>query len=241
MKIKKRKAESENHERWVVSYADFVTLLFAFFVILYATSEQNTEKGKKFEDSVNKYLVKVGMMSSGKESVQTQVSQDSPIAAPLKKYKRNNSAAKGLQNKIETYFEDVFNENELEKILQDISGEEVGVKISFKSQSLFKKNSYEFVPASKKSLNKLGELFNKIKYRVFVEGHTGPVPDSWSLSAMRAVKLVELFTKKYGIDKQRIAAVSYGASRPIFPISSEQSEGNNRIDFLILTEDINYQ
>ena len=53
---RKKHEEHENHERWLVSYADFITLLFAFFVVLYATSTQNIEKEKKFEDSIRQEM-----------------------------------------------------------------------------------------------------------------------------------------------------------------------------------------
>ena len=198
---KKRKVEEESHERWVVSYADFLTLMFAFFVILYATSEQNTEKGKKFEDSMNKYLVKVGVVGIGgvKPTVNQAQQQNSTIEAPLKKYKKG-SGGKNVQGQIETYFEESFNETELEKLIQDISGEDVGVRISFRSQSLFQKNTNDLLPTANKSLEKVGKLLDSLKYRVFIEGHTDYQNNSWSLAANRSVRLADYFNRVIGIE-----------------------------------------
>ena len=60
MKRQRRLETEENSERWVVSYADFMTLLLAFFVVLFATSQRDADKSKKFEESVKKYLMNFG-------------------------------------------------------------------------------------------------------------------------------------------------------------------------------------
>src|SRR5690606_19888767 len=65
MRRRRESEEPENHERWLVSYADFITLLFAFFVVMYATSSANEEKQKEFEDSIKVNLHLAGSAGSG--------------------------------------------------------------------------------------------------------------------------------------------------------------------------------
>lgn len=231
---KKPHYEEENNERWLISYADFITLLFAFFVVLYATSEQNSEKEKKFEESVRKYLVKLGFESE-KKTVNDQRNYDSPIESPINKYKKQNEKNSLVQNKIEVYLENNLNDKDINKIVQDITNSEVGVRLSLNSSSFFEEKSDRFHKDASNNLSKLGQLLELIGYRVYVEGHSVSANDDWQLSANRAIRLVKYFTDEYKIESSRLAAISYGSSRSI---SNSESLENERVDFLILTEDI---
>ncbi len=237
---KKRKAEdNHNHDRWMVSYADFVTLLFAFFVVLYATSEQNTEKGKQFEDSVKKYLIKVGFLGPSKESLNQELEQNAPIEAPLKKYKQQTSDS-SQQIRIESYIEKKFDQNDIERIIQDISEEEHGTKISIRASEFFNPGSSK-VSSRSSTLAKLGRIMQELNYRVHIEGHSFGSENDWKMAADRAAALTLHFEKKYKISRSRLAATSYGASKPILPVTHENFDRNNRIDFLILTDDTTYR
>ena len=241
MRRKKKSNEDENHERWLVSYADLVTLLFAFFVVMFATSEQNTEKGKKFEESVKKYLVKVGIGMPGKKTINKEDINTSPIEAPLKKHNKTNPKAAQLMSRVENYLEKSFNEKDIEDIIQDISGEDVGLRITFKASSLFQKNSNRISSSGISSLIKLGDLFRKIQYRVYIESHTEKIRNSWELAAGRGTSLVEYFIGEHKISPSRIAAISYGSSRPVKHSEEKYSSiSNDRVDFLIITEDLGF-
>ncbi|MCB0357506.1 MAG: OmpA family protein [Bdellovibrionales bacterium] len=239
MRTKKKNIEVENHERWLVSYADFITLLFAFFVVLFATSEQNTEKSKKFEESVNKYLIKLSAGSLNKKSINNEELKNTPIDSPLKKHNKTNSQLNNLQVNVENYIEKNFAEREIDRIIQDISEEDIGLRVTFRASSLFERNSKSFKKSAIKYLVKLGELFKKINYRVYIESHSNETTDAWELTAGRGTNLVEYFINQHDISPARIAAISYGNSRPILS-SNKYAKGstNNRVDFLILTEDI---
>ena len=208
MRRKKRRQEEENHERWLVSYADYITLLFAFFVVLYATSEQNTEKGKKFEESVKKYLVKVGLGATDKKTIDGEETKDSPIQTPINKNNKSNPQALKLKNRVEYYLEENFSERQINEIIQDIANEDVGLRITIKSNSLFDKNSAHLNKWSQTYLNKLGKLFERIQYRIFIESHTEDVDNSWELSAKRGTSLINYFMNEHDLDPSKVAAIS---------------------------------
>ncbi|MCB9025686.1 MAG: OmpA family protein [Bdellovibrionaceae bacterium] len=236
---KNKKKEEDNHDRWLVSYADYITLLFAFFVILFATSERNTDKGKQFEQSVKKYLIKIGAVGVEQKNLNKDNLHNSPIESPIKKHDKTDEKTSQLQSKVEAYLERTFQDKEIEEIIQDISAEEVGVRVTFKAETLFSEESDAFKSSAQRNLNKLGELFKKLEYRVYIENHTYPMKNDWQLTANRSTKLAQFFIDNYSISPSRIAAISYGASRPVIPIGSKnKSATNDRVDFLILTEDI---
>jgi len=234
---RKRKIEdeSQNHERWMVSYADFVTLLFAFFVVMYAVSEQNSEKGKKLEDSVKKYLVKVGAMGGSKETINEQEDKDSPIEAPLRKYKRNqgenSNSAKG---KIETIIESQFTSAEIEKVISDISNEENGIKIIKRSEVFFETNrKIKYSPV----LQKLSQIIKDVPYRVQVESHAFGGRDNWGESSYRSSEIVKHFIKNYKIPPAKFTSVANGDAIPFLPDTQENLNQNNRLEFVFLPED----
>ena len=118
MRRRRRSDEgNDSHERWLVSYADFITLLFAFFVVLYATSEQDDNKSKKFEESVKKYLLKIGSALGGQGSIINTGSKNrDPIAEPIETFKKRPPSK--LQKKIETHLEENLTEKEWENIVK---------------------------------------------------------------------------------------------------------------------------
>ena len=79
MRRPKREDPQDNSDRWMVSYADFITLLFAFFVVLFATSQKDLSKGKEFEESIKKFLIKFGAFGESGQNVNQGVQENAPI------------------------------------------------------------------------------------------------------------------------------------------------------------------
>jgi chemotaxis protein MotB len=236
--IKRRKKieeESQNHERWMVSYADFVTLLFAFFVVMYAVSEQNSEKGKKLEESVKKYLVKVGALGGVKETVNEHEDKDSPIEAPLRKYKRNqNENLKSVKGKIETIIENQFNSEEIDKIISDISNEDNGIKIVIRSEVLFDNDqNVKEGPV----LQKISEIIKLVPYRVHIESHAFGGHDNWGSSSVRSTTLVKYLIKKHNVVSVKLTSVANGDAIPYLPNTKQNLDQNNRVEFVFTPED----
>src|SRR3972149_1489706 len=106
MARKKHEEEHENHERWLVSYADFITLLFAFFTVLYATAQRDVEKEKKFEDSIKKAF-------------------PAHVAGPAE-----------LEDSFQRVLDSVMGEEEKTKFINSIKHDSVGVRITLTGSAL---------------------------------------------------------------------------------------------------------
>lgn len=238
MARRKIEEEPENHERWVVSYADFITLMFAFFTILFATSEQNTEKAKQFENSLRINLIKLGAMGDSGEKINQGVEYNTPIEQPLKVFPQGSIETQKMQKKVESYFQTKLSTKELEKLIRDIAPEAYGVRITLSGDELFVRGSVQMNASALPALDKIARLLKEFNRRVIIEGHSNEValsqelyPTAWELSSVQAAKVLRYFSKVHNLDSGKMAAMSYGDQRPLPPY-------NRRIDLLILTEDI---
>lgn len=242
--IRRRPEEhEEGTDRWLVSYADFITLLFAFFTILYATSEQNVEKSKYFEESIKKYLIKFGAFGASGPETKAGQKFNTTISPPLKTFPNHKDEVGKKHKQVEAILEDSLTKEELEKMIADISDDAIGVRISLKADQVFPKGSAKFREDSLETLNKLAEVLKTSNKRVFVEGHTGrskfksaAYPSNWELAAARASAIIRYYTKLHDIKESRFIALSYGNTQPAY--SSEDVGSNARIDFLLLTQDL---
>lgn len=243
MARKKHEEEHENHERWLVSYADFITLLFAFFTVLYATSQKDVDKAEEFQKSVQKsfrsFLDFGGLYGKYvSHHTQTQIIPPAIDVVPAEGASANDVAdymGKELQNEfgVEADYTEYFE--------MFITTE--GVRIQLATSIFFDPASALIREEALPALDKLGKTLKKMKNRVMVEGHsdntnieTDKFPSNWELSAHRASTIVRYFLYKFKLDPKRFAAVGYADQRPRFknthPIKRSK---NRRIEVLVLT------
>ncbi|MCB0420639.1 MAG: flagellar motor protein MotB [Bdellovibrionales bacterium] len=239
---KKSSEEHQNHERWLVSYADFITLLFAFFTILYATSEQDKKKQEQFQKSLQQHVYSfAGTGGSAKQTVDQATKQNSPVERPLQKFAKGPHASEKVLNRVENYIVDNVPRATMEKYITEMDTEALGVRLTLSSDAIFEGSTEKFKKSSLSVLDTLGSLLKEQRKSVWVEGHMdGESGDksAWSLSAARATALVRYFLKVHNLDAQSIAAVAFGAERPLFPNDSlENRMKNRRVSFLILTQE----
>ena len=220
--MKSRRNKVEQHEdshRWVVSYADFITLLFAFFVVMYAISSVNDSKYKSLSDGMKSAFDK-------KDQNKATVSTD------------NKNNGPGIKKTKGTYRDGM---DELNKSLSDledgdykINRQDGWIELDIKAGSLFKSGDAEIRP---EALLKLMQLAGKIKnspYPIIVEGYTDNVPiatpqypSNWELSATRAATIARILNS-YGIDPSRILVTGYGDQFPISDNVTGDGRGKNR-------------
>jgi len=248
---KKYQEEPENHERWLVSYADFITLLFAFFVVLYATSEKDNTKTKDFEKSIQKYLLKVSSFGgAGGQAVGPKKNEGLTIInSPLQRFQRvgnpRSKKIQKLQKQIEVLVESKMTAKERRAFIRGITDEVYGVRLVISAKSIFPENSDRFKRSSIPALNKLGQLIKEIDKKVMIEGHsdniplkTSKFPSVWELTSLRSTKLLRYFMAQHKVDDTKLVSMSYGPQKPIAPNNSVKNrEMNNRIEFLVLTDD----
>jgi chemotaxis protein MotB len=244
-----RREPAENHERWLVSYADFITLLFAFFIVLYATSERNAEKTKSFQESVQKFLVRVGAATGAGAGADANVNEatknNSPIEPPLPTFKTSSDLAGEVMAEVELAAEENLSEQDRKTFGLDLSHDSFGVRISLAANSIFANNDILFEKSALKTLDVIAFILNKMDYRVVVESHVDqvegrakPYDTDWKLSAARSAQVVQYFVSRHQMDPQRFVALGHGSQRPIFPHDDkEKAPQNQRLDLLIVTEE----
>lgn len=247
MARKNRKHEEpENHERWLVSYADFITLLFAFFVVLYATSNADIEKQKEFEDSVRINL-KLGMMGAGSGTGKDTNNPDAAILElnmPLGQFPQK-SGAEEAQDYVERFVDKNMSGDDKKKSIQDIRHDAVGVRISLAAAAFFPEGAAKLKQSSLRALNQVAELLKKTNRRIIIEGHTDDVQISnvdfasnWELASQRATSVVRYFIKYQKMNPKRFAAISYADQKPIVANDTQANRAKNRrIEILIVTGD----
>lgn len=190
--------EHENHERWLVSYADFITLLFAFFVVMYATSNSDLDKQKKFEESVQS--------SFGSKSKQPKA-----IAFSVEQKPSGNSVME-LPNQI-NYNQDLIEiEDRLLKMLQNlietkqvvkIKNEGKNISLEVIQSALFKNNEEVFSTQGLKHSIVIGQMLKNLDVNIEILVKTNQELDYYLLKRGRLVQ--ELFVNKIKINATQVA------------------------------------
>ena len=229
---KKKFDEHENHERWLVSYADFITLLFAFFVVLYATSSQNIEKEKKFEDSVRasfKLAGGFGERAGGNTGILGQVFD------PFDMIQKRDIGNGELEDSLQRILRKTMTEEEKKQTISNIRTDRDGVRISLAASEFFPSGSSKLRLPALKTLDKIAKVLKATNRHIVIEGHTddqalnaGNFETNWELASLRATSVVRYLIKYQDINPRYLSAVSYGDQQPVVPNINEVNRNKNR-------------
>lgn len=230
------KGSKSNHERWLLTYADMITLLTVFFVVLYALSTLNAKKFEAVAISMAK------AMGGGQSMLQYP----------------GTSLAQGLSGStIINDVTDMDDLNNLERIRQalqhyidqnglngkvTVNMEERGVVLSFQDVALFPLGSAELSPGSMELISNLGRILLTSQHYLRVEGHTDDLPintrdypSNWELSVARATRVVKELIRGIGFPSNRLSATGYSEFRPrVQNDSAEHRQQNRRVDIVVL-------
>lgn len=227
--MKKRKHEEHpNHERWLLSYSDFMTLLMILFVVLFAMSNVDKAKFKQLSDSLRV------SMGGGKTMIAKE--DGVPITVDTKPIE-NDLTEKAEQAKMEDLKRQVDKYLEKNGMKADVSTQvdERGLVVSLNDTLFFDTGRAEVKPESQKKLIEIGKILNQLNNYMRVEGHTDNVPikndqfsSNWQLSCARASNVTELLINSANIPPQKLSAVGYGEYRPIADNSTEDGKAKNR-------------
>lgn len=220
---KVRLPDEESTNRWVISYADFITLLFAFFVVMYAVSSVNLMKYRKVTKSVSQAF-------SGKPPVKKGSHLPDEV----------NTSLKVLQDKLIQRLQ----QDKLEGL--EISGMGKGqdwVEMTLKGANNFETGQASLTTSAKQSLETIANLIRDKHYYVVVEGYTDNIPiksdkfpSNWALSAVRAAVVADELALK-GIDPDRISAIGFGESHPQADNGTMSGRAKNRRVVIIIATD----
>jgi chemotaxis protein MotB len=247
MAKKKKEEGHENLERWLLTYADMITLLMLFFIVLYSMSNVDSEKYKKlsmalqtvfhggnvgiFEEGV---VPGQGGILSGGRGIMDNAGQLPSEKGKAQKKKINVSKIRAM------FKQDVY----AGKV--QVTSNEIGIVVTLAADSYFDEGSAEMLPSAHATLEKIANLLQSYDNNVRIEGHTddhpfknlrGDFQSNWDLSAARALKVLG-YMESFGVKKERLSAVAYGSSRPKVPNETpEDRASNRRVEIVIVDQE----
>jgi chemotaxis protein MotB len=264
MARRKRHEEHENHERWLISYADFITLLFAFFVVMYSLSAVNEGKFRVLSDALaaafrgapkNLEPIPLGQLTKP-EMVENRYMPHAPIMAtpvtlppkPLNVPSTDdeeaitgpNRAMREIASRIEEAMAPLIDQD-----LVAVKRSHNRVEIEIKSNILFPSASAMFENTALPVIQQIAGVLKEYPNTIQVEGHTDSLPiksfiypSNWELSAARSMSVLHLLARE-GMNPARLSAVSYGQYRPVASNVTEAGRARNRRVVLVVmgTED----
>lgn len=211
-----------DRHRWLISYADYMTLLCAFFIMLYSVKLLNEEQYQAVQDVLGGIFTTPSQQILPQPEVSTTVLDD-------------NNGVMPLYRTIKQQLQVFIDSNEL--VLEQ-EGE--WVKIRLKTDTLFSAGRWEINDEMMDVIEQLAVIIRPIPNEINIEGHTDDVPIStstvvsnWDLSALRAVAVVRAL-ELFGVAPQRMAAIGFSYHKPLFKNNSdEHRQANRRVDILI--------
>ncbi len=246
MARKKRAEEPENLERWLVSYGDFITLLFATFVVLYALAQVDATDFAKLEESLknafsqNTILEGQQSIMDGSNSIFDQQQANSFIPSLMVEYISPKYEETSFQE-IEDTIKDLTDKGELDGISAKMT--EKGLLLTFDDKYLFAPASAYLDRNAKKLLDKVGVLICKkfVLHAMRVEGHTDSLPiksntypSNWELSSARASSVVRYLIDRFKFSPALFSAIGYADTRPVENAISPKDPANRRVEILIV-------
>jgi chemotaxis protein MotB len=247
---RKKHPEHANHERWLVSYADFITLLFAFFVVMFASSQTDRNKTKQLSEAVKEAFEKGHLPTavysilggSTEDRGRGGASKNAPNPLTQKSAVKPDQQAVELAPSLKQLNEDL--REEIRKGRIEVSLEPRGLVVSLKEAAFFPSGAEQVKPESLGALEKVASVIKKLPNPVSLEGHTDSVPihnsrfrNNWELSAARSIAMLELFESTYGVRRDQMAVAGYADLFPVGDNATDQGRAQNRrVDILIMNE-----
>ncbi|MBZ5663589.1 MAG: OmpA family protein [Acidobacteriia bacterium] len=258
MSRRKRHPSHANHERWLVSYADFITLLFAFFVVLYASSQVDKKKVGRLALAIQVAFQEMGIFEASTTQVPINITEPMPFSTVQAIENTQRTASLGriasrpegglgsgvengdlaqLQAELETALAGEIKRKEIA-----MRREPDGLVISLREVGFFESGSAQMKSASQPAFDRIANLLRQHSDRLRVEGHTDNVPihtaqfpSNWELSTSRATEIVRLLIVRDGFVPDRLSAAGYGEYHPVATNLTAEGRGiNRRVDIVVL-------
>ena len=219
--------DEENLDRWLLTYADLITLLLAFFIVMYSMSQLDAKRFGKMKEALT------GVLHGG-QSVLKNESDITKTGQGL----LNIGNLKIVQSKVEERFKSINRQHDINTEVT-----ERGLIVHVMESALFRPGSADLEPQALEVLDLVADIIKPLPNHVRIEGHTDdrpistPVfPSNWELSSARATEVVRYMIDGHAMAPTRLSALGYGKFRPLRPNNTiENRAQNRRIDILILT------
>ena len=248
---KGKHAQQANHERWLVSYADFITLLFAFFVVMFASSQADRGRAQQVSESVRKAIHEGGFAPQALAALlggapdrkgPGNAMWKGPGGVARTEAPRKPAEIAELLPSLKVLSEELKREIESGQI--EVRMEARGLVVSFKQAALFPSGEDTVTPEALGSLEKVARAIARVPNPVRLEGHTDSVPirtarfrSNWELSAARAIAVLELLAGSFEVERRRLSIGGYADSAPEADNETEAGRARNRrVDVVILNQ-----
>ncbi len=242
-----------NHERWLVSYADFITLLFAFFVVLYASSQADQKRAAKISTAIEQAFEQLGLgipNKTGNSASAEFIPPEIRATGSLSDKNNHERFARNGAHQITPAQVQELRGRLQEAIPKELLRSDVmlrtssdGLIISLQEIGFFPSGSAKMRSSSLAAFHRIADILRGLHCTVRVEGHTDPIPihttqfaSNWELSTARATGIVRTLIDEYGMDPSALSSGGYAEFHPIG--SNDTAEGralNRRVDLVILS------
>jgi chemotaxis protein MotB len=247
----------ENHERWLVSYADFITLLFAFFVVMFASSQTDKGRAKQVSQAVEKAL-------QDGHSVSVPPAVARILGGTVDEKGSGNAMLKGpggaqhapKESQPENIVELLPSLQRLNKQLEEeikngkveMRLEPRGLVVSLRESAFFPSGTDRLAPDSGPILEKIAAVIGPLPNSIQLEGHTDSIPihntrfrSNWELSCARGIALLDAMTEQFGLDRERFSVVGRADTVPVAPNDTPEGRSRNRRVDLIIVANLKVQ
>jgi len=236
------------HDRWLVSYADFITLLFAFFVVLFATAKADQKKQMQMADAIDSAFKSLGIFpdatrkparnlnpAGGPEAaaMPMNIVMGEDVLAPARVKDDLESLKRDLTQRLS---------NQVAQHTVSIQMGRDGLVISLREAGFFDSGSATPRPEALPTMREIAASLARTPYDLRVEGHTDNIPihtdtfdSNWELSSARATRIARLFLEMRGLPADRLSAAGYAEFHPIASNASPEGRAlNRRVDLVVL-------
>jgi chemotaxis protein MotB len=252
MSRRKRSAGHTSHERWLVSYADFITLLFAFFVVMFSSARIDKEKTVQLAQAIQTAFQQLGTgAAAGGWASSAPHKGEEPTAKLLGRAPAAQIGPRDTNRNLDDFAEI---QKELEKLLApEIKRREValrtgpdGLIISLREIGFFNSGSAQIKPQAIAAVHRVADFLRSRDCALRIEGHTDNVPihtslfaSNWELSTARATTLVKLLVESDGFAADRLSAAGYAEFHPVADNSTPAGQQlNRRVDIVVVPIEI---
>jgi chemotaxis protein MotB len=237
-----------SHERWLISYADFITLLFALFVVLYAASKADEKKQELVGDSINSAFNSLGLFpgvtnrpSSGASTASGVERPNVPTNIVMGEDVLSPARVKADLDRIQKELAQTLSSQVATHTVSIHMGRD-GLVISLREAGFFASGSATAKPETLATLRLIAASLGRSPYDLRIEGHTDNIPihtaefdSNWELSTARATRMARLFLDLKAMPADRIAAAGFAEYHPV--ATNDTAEGraeNRRVDLVVL-------
>jgi len=257
MRRRRRQEHPPSHDRWLVSYADFITLMFAFFVVMYSTAQVDQRRVGKLALAIQVAFQEMGVFPASTSRVPVDEKAPMPFAISQAIENAQRTAALGHVASSPVGSPELDDTGDLDSLRKDleqslkleISRRDLAVRtlpdglvISLREIGFFDSGSATIKARSQQAFERIANLLVQRPYRIRIEGHTDNVPihnaqfdSNWELSTTRATEVVRLLITEYQFPPSRLSAAGYAEYHPV--ATNDTAEGraqNRRVDIVVL-------